>query len=310
MTNKKEICQVLMTYNYQENIYFGAINVPNIKFFEFNSLFILDDLLTLLNDDIYKQLIELDINAIYNQIFYCNCIPLSNLIKIEKVLYEKYGIKDYLQYHKDNENIELPKNFCYTLVVIKKFIDDRWKRFLSDKKDKIYKRTYMTNFELEKIRSDCRADFTLQFNEAESHMEERSFIYDCYSSADIVIAIFHCFIFNNFKFKKCTHCGRYFATSGLRFKYCNRKSPVEGYTHLECEAAVRDIWQAQNRKVKKIIGFSEKSNANNELLSFAEDNAAYINTIDNFACVDEINKYNKFLDKYIDIGESLKYRRR
>lgn len=60
---------------------------------------------------------------------------------------------------------------------------------------------------------------------------------------DIVYALLFYYALNELKLAKCEHCGRWFATESFKRKYCNQKSPVPKYTHLNCEQAVENIRQ-------------------------------------------------------------------
>lgn len=80
-----------------------------------------------------------------------------------------------------------------------------------------------------------------------------NYFYKCYSHAEVIVAIFHFLTLNNYKFRKCEHCGKYFATKSLKQKYCYRKSPYKGYEHLDCNIAVKNIMQSLRRKRRSIL---------------------------------------------------------
>ena len=79
------------------------------------------------------------------------------------------------------------------------------------------------------------------------------------SLLDIVFHLLYYYAYNNLKIKKCEHCDRWFATSSLKNKYCTRKSTFYGYTHLNCEQAVRNIIQEITRERKRIYNSSNNS---------------------------------------------------
>ena len=72
------------------------------------------------------------------------------------------------------------------------------------------------------------------------------------SILDMVFHLLYYYTLNNLKLVKCEHCGRWFVTSSLKNKYCTRNSTVAGYTHLNCEQAVRNIKQQCGRKKNRI----------------------------------------------------------
>lgn len=58
---------------------------------------------------------------------------------------------------------------------------------------------------------------------------------------EIFHALLYYYAYNGLKLSKCAHCGRWFATTNLHYKYCSRNSTFPRYTHLNCEQAVRNI---------------------------------------------------------------------
>lgn len=82
-----------------------------------------------------------------------------------------------------------------------------------------------------------------------------NFFYQCYNLCDIVYSILHFLAFKRYKFNKCLHCERYFATLNYKIKYCSRISPYpfkENCKKLKCEPAVRNILQDLQRKHRRI----------------------------------------------------------
>lgn len=77
-------------------------------------------------------------------------------------------------------------------------------------------------------------------------------IYDAESLYDVVYGLLFFYAFNGMKLVKCEHCGRWFATDTFKNKYCNRKSQFPGYEHLNCEQAVRNIFQQCGRMKNRI----------------------------------------------------------
>ena len=73
------------------------------------------------------------------------------------------------------------------------------------------------------------------------------YMYQCFSPSDILFSIFHFLVENNYKFKKCDHCDRVFATRNLKTQYCPRFSQYPNFVHLHCADAVKDIRQDLRR---------------------------------------------------------------
>jgi len=50
------------------------------------------------------------------------------------------------------------------------------------------------------------------------------FTYTCYAIEDIIFSVLHYLVLFKYKFRKCEHCGNYFAVKKFKEKYCPRKS--------------------------------------------------------------------------------------
>jgi hypothetical protein len=70
---------------------------------------------------------------------------------------------------------------------------------------------------------------------------------------DIPFAILHYLILNEYQFRQCEHCEKYFATKTLKQKYCMRKSPYKGCAHLECGEAVDHLMKKIKKRKKSIM---------------------------------------------------------
>lgn len=85
------------------------------------------------------------------------------------------------------------------------------------------------------------------------------YFYQCYNPSDIFYAILHFLSINNYKFNKCKHCGKYFATNNLKIEYCKSKSGYPNYEKYECSEAVKRIRQ-QIRRQSELIGKNLRTN--------------------------------------------------
>ena len=92
----------------------------------------------------------------------------------------------------------------------------------------------------------CRSE---QFFKRADH---EKYFYECFSMIDIPFAILHFLLMNGYKFKRCEHCGKYFATHKTGRSYCTRKSPLKGYEHLKCSEAVKKMMKYLRDKKKQI----------------------------------------------------------
>lgn len=135
------------------------------------------------------------------------------------------------------------------------------------------------------------------------------------SILDIVFHLLYYYTLNNLKLVKCEHCGRWFATSTLKTKYCPRNSPIKGYTHLNCEQAVRNIKQQCSRKKNRIETKANNANKGNVLnhsyssfiVDFQKQCDCYIERLSKRLSVNNLSDYLHFLDRVEKAKEWLTY---
>ena len=123
------------------------------------------------------------------------------------------------------------------------------------------------------------------------------FMYTCYSMEDIIFSVFHFLVLMDYKFNMCHHCLKFFATTTLKRKYCNRKSPYPKYEHLPCEEAVRNIKQLLARKRKVIYDKLSTYYAyavQEEFVSLCDEKKKII---DKHSTVEDLKDYEDFLSK-------------
>lgn len=118
----------------------------------------------------------------------------------------------------------------------------------------------------------------------------------------IIYSLLYYYAFYKLKLVKCQHCGRWFATTTRKYKFCPRNSTFDGYTHLNCEQAVRNIMQELRRKKKSIYNsiavysmtnFSE--NPSNNFLNIFD---YYIDKVKKHSSIENIKECWDFLENY------------
>lgn len=118
------------------------------------------------------------------------------------------------------------------------------------------------------------------------------------SHYEVIYGLLYYYAFNGLKLVKCEHCGRWFATDSLKNKYCTRKSPIERYTHLNCEQAVQNIRQ-QCGRIRNRIDMKARQTRNGE--QFQEWFWSQCNRrneeIKKSASVERLTEYMAFLKK-------------
>ena len=135
------------------------------------------------------------------------------------------------------------------------------------------------------------------------------------SILDIVFHLLYYYTLNNLKLVKCEHCGRWFDTSSLKNKYCTRNSTVAGYTHLNCEQAVRNIKQQCGRKKNRIETKANNANKSDVLnhsysefvVDFQKQCDFYIEKISEKLTVENLSDYLCFLERVEKGKEWLHY---
>ena len=102
---------------------------------------------------------------------------------------------------------------------------------------------------------------------------------------------------------KCEHCGRWFATTTLKNKYCPRKSTFSGYTQHNCEQAVRNIsqeLQGEKKRIYNAMTTYTTNYGNEEINNFLDKCSVFRDKIKNRASVENLSEYWEFLKNYKD----------
>lgn len=123
------------------------------------------------------------------------------------------------------------------------------------------------------------------------------------SIKEVIYSLLYYYAYNNLKLVKCEHCGRWFATTSLKNKYCPRKSTFSGYTKHNCEQAVRNISQELQREKKRIYNTMTTYTTNygdEEINNFLDKCSEFRDKIKFKASVENLSDYWEFLKKYKD----------
>lgn len=140
----------------------------------------------------------------------------------------------------------------------------------------------------------------------DSKTDDIFYSYESTDIKDIIFSSIHFALENGYKFSQCSHCGRWFfkdgSRAGSRKKYCNRKSTFNGYEHLPCEQAVRNINQELQREKKRIYNSMVREHLSTEqfVYDFLDECAEYMTKIKKCASVQNLSDYWTFLKKYKD----------
>lgn len=140
----------------------------------------------------------------------------------------------------------------------------------------------------------------------DSKTDDIFYSYESTDIKDIIFSSIHFALENGYKFSQCSHCGRWFfkdgSRAGSRKKYCNRKSTFNGYEHLPCEQAVRNINQELQREKKRIYNSMVREHLSTEqfVYNFLDECAEYMTKIKKCASVQNLSDYWTFLKKYKD----------
>ena len=93
-----------------------------------------------------------------------------------------------------------------------------------------------------------------------------SWFFTCYSKADVLFSILKYLVLNNYQFKQCLHCQKYFATQNPNQKYCHRKSPMMDYEEFECEKAVKKFLKDMRKNRAVYLNLYNKGGGHSNVL--------------------------------------------
>lgn len=166
---------------------------------------------------------------------------------------------------------------------------------MQDLKNKIENNNLFTLTELEKLKSFYDVQFRLDVITVEVEKgfpdplrfgfctsqnmldsidnENHYYTYICHSMTDVIFAILHYLLMNDYKFRKCEHCEKYFATKTFKQKYCTRNSPLTGHTHLKCGTAVDHVMKSIKERRHKTQNYLRNyyPEANNIFLGVVDE---------------------------------------
>jgi hypothetical protein len=154
-------------------------------------------------------------------------------------------------------------------------------------------------------------DYDMNLMFGDNNESVHKFTYTCYKAEDIMFSVLHYLVLLKYKFRKCEHCGNYFATKTFKEKYCTRKSP---YTYIpskssnpsdknpknyECDAAV-DLIKNRIRSTRKSL--CKKLTPNDDYTNpayqkFSKECEPYQDIIKKQASVNNLELFERFLDK-------------
>lgn len=90
--------------------------------------------------------------------------------------------------------------------------------------------------------------------------ENNAAIYQCYSMIDIPFSILHFLLINGYtKFKECEYCGKLFATSSLKNKYCDRQIVSGAFPSMECAKIVDHTLKMAKKRKHSITTFLQNN---------------------------------------------------
>lgn len=183
---------------------------------------------------------------------------IENSVFAEKVFENIFGIS---LFEYENDSIK----YTNAITQLKEMVVDNKYLSMSDfDKIKIYHEITF-NVLISKNHYETIVDKTISSEESFYYLDnnfetffdtqyenEHMYCYNFHSAQDIIFAIMHYLISFDYKFQKCRHCGKYFATQNLKNKYCERYSPIKRYSHLQCFSAQHSICQHLNSIYKKV----------------------------------------------------------
>lgn len=162
------------------------------------------------------------------------------------------------------------------------------------------------------VKSKCQfigVQYTFEYNfkklfEYQSNTSHK-FIYNCTSIDDIIFSVFHYLMFSNYKFVKCQHCGKYFATKTTKTIYCPRNSPYTYETTETCSEVTNKILTKVRKRRKNTLKHINDNypkaykpfNDEYDLLFKKPKSVSNLMALESFFSKEEV-KSNWYIDKY------------
>lgn len=134
------------------------------------------------------------------------------------------------------------------------------------------------------------------------------YTYECYSVEEMIYCVWHYLVSNKYKsFIRCDHCGKLVATNNGNKGYCHLMSPYEGYENDNCRVAVEKIrkklYERKRTIDKRLANSSHSKSRTGEIIDnlindFKLDNADYTYEISEKSSVENLRKWDKFLNDF------------
>lgn len=246
--------------------------------------------------------LEADDNK-YSVLMYSRTVYFDYVYLIGDLLYSKCNTDDFMGlFDVFDENRREFFNYC--LCCFKKYCNDYIARNdFSKSFFQMFTNSKLITFTVRMVELGHSNFQPLKLNSAEDSIH---YMYESEDIKSIIFSSMHFALENGYKFTQCSHCGRWFfkpgSRSGSRKKYCNRNSIFNGYEHLECEQAVRNINQELQRKKKRIYNSMIRENLSTEqcVYNFLDQCREYAVSIREKASVQNLSDYWEFLTHYRD----------
>lgn len=143
-------------------------------------------------------------------------------------------------------------------------------------------------------------DYNMKFMFDDNNESPHKFTYTCFEIKDIIFSVLHYLVLLEYKFSRCEHCRKYFATKDLSHVYCNRNSPYKGREDLACgEAVDRLMTKIMKRKksIKAYLYDYYPHNANKFLYEFSTYKSA-VKSVSNLEMLEFITSKNYVKNKW------------
>ena len=150
----------------------------------------------------------------------------------------------------------------------------------------------------------CSIDKIFEDNKTKSY----KYLYKCDTLTEVIFAILHYLVTNKYnKTRKCNHCEKLYFYKHSNSNYCNRKTPIKAYSHLNCEQAVKDIKQLCERR-NKIIDEKIEMEYYHNLKKYRANWKKYKEMVDEKPTVENLKKLafftsNKHIKEHYYIDE-------
>lgn len=218
----------------------------------------------------------------------------EDTLKEKESSFELIPVIKNLNINKYDENVFIKQNFESIFGIdIKLANNEPYLFFLERIKNTIKLNPHYSFNDIEEIARNFNIQLDCEFK------ENKTCIYNCKSLSEIVFAILHYLIDNNYKINVCKYCDRFFITDTFKIPFCKDACPFpDKYVGKDCQYVKEQRMHSLSSKRRRIDKNLEYKYSGEDILyDFRDKCEEYKDKIKKSPSVWNINNYSEFLDK-------------